>query len=199
MAEDSAEAEKALNRAWELDPTNAQIAVTMIWVETGQGKGRDQMEMWFKRAMKDNPNDYDACSAKLNYIEPKWYGSTDDMLEFGRECVQNTNWGGAVPLILVDAHYSIYNQYIDPSDRTNYWKDPQVWEDISSAYERYLKNYPDDASRLAYYAGYAYHGDHWNKLNELLPKVSPDYYYLFGGTNEFNKIVQTAKTNVSSR
>jgi len=192
-------AEKALNRAWELNPTDARTAVAMIRVETGLGTERDQMEIWFNRAMENDPDDYDACSAKLNYLEPKWFGSVEDMLEFGRECAQSTNWGGTVPLILVDAHYEIYNQFIDPSEQTNYWKEPDVWADISSAYEQYLQSYPRDTYHIAYYARYAYFAEQWDKLNELLPKVGPDNYYIFGGKDQFDEIVQITKEHVSQQ
>lgn len=192
-------AEKALNRAWELDPKDARIAVQMISVELGQGQGRDRMELWFNRAMKNDPNDYDACAAKLNYIQPKWYGSVDDMLEFGRQCVQNTNWGGTVPLVLVDAHYDIANEHTNETDQMNYYQQPDVWSDISSAYEQYFQNNPNNDGYVAYYARYAYYAKQWKKLNELLPKVKPDYYYLFGGGDKFNQIVQDTKANVPQR
>jgi hypothetical protein len=190
-------ADKALNRAWELDPKDARIAVAMIGVELGQGKGRDRMDMWFNRAMKDDPNDYDACAAKLNYIQPRWYGSFNDMVDFGRECAQNTNWGGTVPLVLVDAHDDIANEYTNEADQNAYWKQPYVWADISSAYEQYFQNNFDDDGRMAYYARYAYYAEQWKKLDELLPKVKPEYYYLFGGADKFNQIVQSTKANVS--
>lgn len=186
-------AAEALDRAWKINPADARIAVEMMNVELGQGQGRDRMELWFQRAMQDDPNDNDACDAKLNYIQPKWYGTTRDMLDFGRECVTNSNWGGAVPLVLVDAHWEIYNQYIDPGERTNYWKEPEVWNDISSAYEQYLLSYPNDSGRIAYYARYAYYAEQWKKLNELLPKVTPDNYYLFDGKEQFDEVVQLAR------
>jgi len=189
-------ADKALNRAWELDPKDARIAVQMIGVELGQGQGRDRMELWFNRAMKDDPNDYDACSAKLNYILPKWYGSIDDMLAFGRECVTNTAWGGSVPLVLVDAHYDIASEYTNITDQMNYYRQPEVWSDISSAYEQYFQSNPDNDGYIAYYARYAYYAKQWKKLDELLPKVKPEYYYLFGGTDGFAQVVELTKKNM---
>ena len=86
-----------------------------------------------------DPTDYNACSAKLYYPEPKWYGSTQDMLEFGRECVTNHAWGGNVPLILVDAHRSIQRQYVDKLEQTNYWKQPEVWTDIKASFDRFFE------------------------------------------------------------
>ena len=197
FSNDLAVADSALNRAWKLNPNDARIARHMITVELGQGRGRDRMELWFNRAMDLDPNYYDACSQKLYYLEPKWYGSVEDMLDFGRECVQNTNWGGRVPLILVDAHYNICNEFTDESERTNYWKQPDVWADIKSAYERFFQLHPDDTSSIPYYAWYAYHTENWDKLNELIPKLGPANYAFFGGKDEFDKMVQTAKENSS--
>jgi tetratricopeptide (TPR) repeat protein len=68
-------AEKALEKAWSIDPTIDTIPLRMMTVELGQGKGRERMELWFKRVMQLNPNCYQACSHKLYYLEPKWYGT----------------------------------------------------------------------------------------------------------------------------
>jgi len=119
-----AEAEKALAKAWELNPRDARTARAMITVELGQGKGRDRMEMWFKRATDLNPNYYDAFHAKLYYLEPKWFGSPEDMLAFGRECVASKKWGGRVPLILRDAH-EVLAKLEKKDQRADYWKRPQ--------------------------------------------------------------------------
>lgn len=189
-------AEAALNHAWKLNPHDARIPLKMLSVELGQGEGRDRMETWFERAMRINPNNYQACGAKLFYLEPKWYGSVDDMLEFGRECVQSTNWGGGVPLILVDAHYTICNEFTEESERTNYWKQPDVWNDVKSAYERFFQLNPNDTSVMPNYAWYAYHAEDWEKLNELIPKLGPANYAFFGGKDEFDKMVQLTQEHI---
>jgi hypothetical protein len=59
-------AEKALEKAWTLNPKNEQIALKMMTVELGQGKGRQRMEVWFDRAMKLNTNSYAACNARAS-------------------------------------------------------------------------------------------------------------------------------------
>jgi hypothetical protein len=190
-------AEKALKRAWELNPTDARIAVEMMGVGQDADEGRDHMELWFNRAMEDDPDDYDACKAKLDYLGPNWAGSTEDMLKFGRECVQNTNWGGSVALTLIDAHYDIWSYFVDSSEQTNYYTQQYVWADIDSAYQRYFQEYPDDPWHMAYYAWYAYKAEQWNKFNELAPKVDPNYYSFFGGKDKFDGIVQLAKEKAS--
>jgi hypothetical protein len=93
----------------------------------------------------------------------------------------------------VDAHHRIYNVFINPSERTNYWQRPDVWADVSSAYERYLRDNPNDSQQTAYYANYADDAQQWDKLEQLIPKVRPEYYYLFGGAAEFERVAQAAK------
>jgi hypothetical protein len=186
-------ADEALGHAWQLNPKDPRIAVMMIWVELGQGQGRDRMEMWFQRAMELDPNDYDACSVKCLYLEPKWHGSIEEMLTFGRSCVANKQWGGRVPLVLVDAHWDIPRYYLTGSEKTNYWKQPQVWPDIESAYERFFEANTDVASYYHNYALYAYKCEQWDKLNELISKLGPVNYDFFGGKTEFDKMVRLAK------
>ena len=186
-------AEESLNHAWKLNPEDPRIAVKMMWVELGQGEGRDRMELWFSRAMELDPNDYDACSAKCLYLEPKWYGSIKEMLSFGRECVQNKKWGGRVPLILVDTHWDIPLYYLDGLEKINYWTQPQVWPDIKAAYDRFFELNPDATGYYHNYALYAYRAEQWDKLNELIPKLGPVNYSFFGGKEEFDKMVLLAK------
>ncbi len=196
--EDLAIADKVLTKAWQLNPGDVRIPVQMLSVELGQGEGRERMELWFKRAMALDANSYDACLKKLTYLEPKWYGSTEDMLNFGRECVQNTDWGGRVPLILSVAHDRIYYQYIDKSERANYWKQPEVWPDIQSAFDRFFELNPDAIGWYHNYAWYAYHAEQWKKLNALIPKLGPVNYKYFGGEDEFNKMLRLAKDHSGS-
>ena len=193
-----ATAQEALEHAWELYPKDPEIAHQMMTVMLGQGGGRDRMELWFNRAMMLDPDDYEACSKKLYYLEPKWYGSREAMLDFGRECVQNTNWTGNVPLVLVDAHWNYCRGYIEQAEQTNYWKQPDVWPDIKSAYERYFELYPHATGTYEYYAWYAYHAEQWTTLNELIPKLGPETYYRFGGKDQFDKMVQLTKEHAGS-
>jgi hypothetical protein len=170
----------------------------MIWVELGQGQGRKRMELWFNRAMDLDPNNYDACSAKCLYLEPKWYGSIGEMLAFGRECVENKKWGGRVPLVLVDAHWDIPLYYLAGEEKTNYWTRPQVWPDIKAAYERFFELHPEAIGYYHNYALYAYKCEQWNKLNELIPKLGAVNYDFFGGRVEFGKMVRLAKEHAGN-
>ncbi len=85
--------------------------------------------------------------------------------------------------------------YLDESERADYWKRPEVWPDIQAAFENFFQLNPDATSWYHNYAWYAYRCEQWDKLNELLPKLGPVNYAYFGGEAEFNRMVQLAKAH----
>jgi hypothetical protein len=193
FAERLAVAEQALTNAWRLNKKDPRIAVQMMKVELGQGQGRDRMELWFNRAMALDSNDYDACNAKLWYLEPKWYGSVADMLDFGRECASNKKWGGHIPLILRDAHVEIQKQFVSASEKADYWKRPEVWLDLKNAFDRFFELNPNEIGWYHDYVWYANEAGQWSDLNQLIPKLGPLNYDFFGGKEKFEKMVALAR------
>jgi len=195
-----AQAEKALDQAWANDPDDAQIPTVMISICTGQQKTRPEMEKWFQRAMQLDPNNYQACRAKLHYLLPQWYGSPEDMLAFGRQCAANTNWGGEVPLVLVDAHSDL-SRTLPAESRAEYWKQPEVWTDIKTAYERFAQTEPD-ATRFRYpYAAYAVRCGQLDDFNEQIKiirqndgSVNESY---FGGKEAFQNLLDEANPHAT--
>jgi hypothetical protein len=189
-------AAEALEKAWKLNSTDARVPTEMIEVIVGQQKSRDTMELWFNRAMKLNTNNYDACRFKQRYLMPIWYGSEEEMLKFGRACVNSTEWGGHVPLNLVDAHDWIAKR---PEHRNSkqYWKNPEVWADVKRAYEKFFKLNPDHTGWRHNYARHAYWCEQWNDFNRQLPLLGPINYEFFGSKAEFEKMVTEAKRRSS--
>jgi hypothetical protein len=194
-------AEAALNQAWSLDPHSAQIPVLMISVALGQQKPRSEMELWFQRAMKLEPDNYPACRAKLHYLLPQWYGSRDEMITFGHECVAATNWTGHVPLTLVDAHSEFSRNLPDAETRAAYWQLPDVWPDIQASYEKFAQ-VNTEATRFRYpYAAYAFRCGQWQAFNEQVRLIRQNdgevRYSYFGGKEAFDKMLETAKPSAA--
>jgi hypothetical protein len=194
MNENLAVAEQALERAWEINPNEVKIPIRMIGVELGQGKGRDRMELWFQRGMKIDTNSIEVCKSKLYYLEPKWYGSESILITFGRECIESKEWGGRVPLTMLDVHEAIAN-YRKTDERTNYWKQTSVWLDVRDAFERFFELNPDARGWYHNYAWYAARAERWDKVQELLPKFGRTNYSYFGGKEKFDEIVRMAASN----
>ena len=197
FSKDLTVAETAAKKAWSLDSTDTRIPTLMIQIDEGLQRDRQEMELWFSRAMQTDPNNFDACNHKLHYLYPQWYGSREEMVAFGRECVANTNWGGHVPLILTDAHREYWLYIQDAEEKRNYWKNPDVWPDIQASFDRFFELNPEATSYYHNYAWYAYQAEQWDKLNELIPKLGPVNYDYFGGKDEFDKMIGLAKEHAS--
>jgi hypothetical protein len=185
------DADAALDKAWKLDSRDPKIATEMLRVELGQGKGRDRMELWFGRAMALDTNFYEACFRKLYYLEPKWHGSAEDMLAFARECVASKTWGGNIPLITLDAHTSLA-KYDSDAAGTNYWKQPIVWRDIQSAFEKFFSLNPNAIGWRHDYAKYAYQCEQWDVFKKQIKFFQGTNYYYFGGRENFDRMVSNA-------
>jgi hypothetical protein len=179
-------------KAWTLNPKNTVIPTLMIKLAEGMQKPRAEMEQWFSKAMELEPNNYDACQCKLHYLYPQWYGSAEEMIQFGRECVASDVWTGTVPLILVEAHDQIA-AYLDAKEQKAYWKRPDVWKDIASAYDRFFEKNPDGIGWHHNYVWYAYKCEQWDTLNQQLKLLGDVNYAYFGGEEQFDKIVAAAK------
>jgi tetratricopeptide (TPR) repeat protein len=164
-----AKADAILEPAYEKYPNEGEIARTMIDVELGQGQGKDRMEMWFQRAIKTNPDDYDACKAKEWYLQPRWYGSLDDILSFGKECLDGNNWSAKLPMILTTSLAEASQQ--DPSiyDR------PDVWALVEKTYRSYFDHYPKNTFYRTAFAEHAFDSGHMDIAKEQLTILGDDW------------------------
>jgi tetratricopeptide (TPR) repeat protein len=155
-------AEAALTKAYELDPSNPAAAVEMLAVVMGQNKARDVMEQWFQRAITADPDSLAACQAKLLYLEPKWHGSAEEMLAFGRQCLATRNWRGGIANMLIIAHMQLASY---ASNKEAYWHDPKVWDDISAVAARCVELHPENTYHRSVYAYWAWKCGRWDIAN----------------------------------
>lgn len=148
-------AREALEQSWKLQPDNPRTATLMIIVEKGIGDGdREAMETWFRRAMEADMNNREACGAKLDWLDPKWHGSPDDLLAFGRACRDTGNWQTGITLYLSDAHHRVA-ALLPPLERRKYMHSPEVWDDIRGVYEQFLHKSRDPGAIHCTYAVFA--------------------------------------------
>lgn len=191
FAENLENARSALEHAWALDQTDVIVPVKMITVCMGLSLPRETMEVWFDRAMAIDPNCYAAVSGKEYYLEPKWLGSRDELIAFGRECVASEKWGGNVPLILQVIHHSLQKYENAPEDK--YFSRAEVWRDVSRSYERFFELNPTDVGWRHNYALDAYRAQHYDVFLQQLPKFTTGTnYQFFGGKRKYDEMVRTA-------
>ncbi|MFL5340094.1 MAG: hypothetical protein ACJ8F7_08075 [Gemmataceae bacterium] len=148
-------ARQSLQNAWAGNPRDGKIAARMMWVVIGLDLGRAEMEMWFERAMKADPDNRKACLNMMEYLEPKWHGSLEEMMAFGRACAATKNWRSGIPLLLADAHRRA-SYYEDKDKRVKYFKSSVIYGEISKLYSECLKQRPADSRAQTECAMYCY-------------------------------------------
>ena len=145
LEESIAKAKAAAEEAWALQPVS-DTAECLIEIDKASGGDRATMERWFERAMKADGDNRGACWSKLDWLDRKWHGSMEDMLAFARDCRNTGNFRAGITLLLADAHWRIACE--PDQDQLKYLRTPEVWADIKSVYDEYLKHHPvDDIAR----------------------------------------------------
>lgn len=167
------EAYKYLAKAYELNPLDAITSTSILRVAIGLSFDFDEMEEWFQRAIKSDPNEYKAYSNKLKYLMPKWHGSYEQMFAFARDSAKKAPPGTLIPIILAEAHWEMHWR----DDTGLYFKDnSDSWSEVKEVYERILRYFPgadyhrNKFALAAYYANdfttarylFASIGDKWN-------------------------------------
>jgi hypothetical protein len=130
------EAEGEVKKAIAIDPASPAIAPLMLAIQLGICC-EDQSDAWFRYGLAVDPGNLSLWFDRLHHLEPRWNGSAEEMLEFGREALATKQWAARVPFVLIFAHFTLAN-YDD-----SYYKNASVCRDVHTVYEPYLKMYPD--------------------------------------------------------
>jgi hypothetical protein len=153
----AAELEKAdavLEAAYAKHPEESEISVLMVTVELGQGNGRDRMEQWFQRAIQANPQNGEAYAAKFWYLQPRWYGSEDDLVSFGQQ-------GLAMPNPPPGALNAFAVAIAEAADQDpGIYQRPEVWDPVEKNYRKYLALYPQSIILRTSFAKHAADSGH---------------------------------------
>jgi len=169
MADRLEQANEVLTTAYEKNPDDYLSATEMLAVELGQGNGRAAMEKWFECAMKGHPDNYSACLSKVWYLQPRWYGSGEAVLQFGLECVKTGNWRAKLPLILPSG-------LSDVADGDNgLYRNEELWKLVKPVFEEFLKRYPESIGVRTNYANWAARGGHLDELAAQLAALGPNW------------------------
>ncbi|SIN84083.1 hypothetical protein SAMN05444166_1214 [Singulisphaera sp. GP187] len=155
-------AQEAYQDAWKLQPTSGEVARRLLEIDKSVSGDRATMELWFERAMKLNGDDRTTCWSKLDWLDPKWHGSAEDMLAFGRACRDTKNSRTGITLLVADAHWRIASK-LGGENQPKYLAVPAVWADIQSVYHEYLKHHPVDDVARSKFATFCYLSGHFRE------------------------------------
>lgn len=190
-------AQTILEKAWAIDPSDPNIAIEMMNVELGQGLGRERLETWFRRAMDADPDSCRAAHGKMLYLEPKWYGTEEELMEFAHQCVATGNWKSRIPFVLISAHSDLAGASRQSND---YWKQPEVWNEVEKFYMAAFAHNPDSPYDRSYYALIAYRAEKWKLADELFSVLGdkPDLIALKCSMANYDQMRKYAATKAQT-
>ena len=189
-------AESSFRDAWKMDNTDPETARWMIEICVSLSYPRQEMETWFQRAMAADPGYFPACRTKLRYLEPKWGGSPEAMIAFGREYLTNTAYKGDVTTTLVEAYKILAGYYHDePAKLAQFYAWPQLWQDVSEFYAEVARRDPDATWYHNNLAWYAWRCGKWDALAQEVAKIQKPNYSYFGGEVGYQKMLDALKAH----
>ena len=151
MQERLDDARRSIERAWTLRPGDALTACCGLDTTIGGSGDRAEMEEWFRRAMTADGDCWRACQSKLYWLEPKWYGSPEEVIAFGRQCGATNNSIAGLTTFEPEA-YLLADSGPDNPPGGDFWRSPEVWNRSRSIFDEYLKTRPYDYIQLTRYA-----------------------------------------------
>jgi len=174
------QARTALIRAGELEPGYPESFTCLIAVAMGGvAEGVENERYWFERAQAEQFDWHPEYRRMLWALRPRWGGSHEKMLAFGREALASERFDTGVPKVLIEAVEAVIADQ-DDEDYQRLWRDPAVQADLET-YFAGVKRSPNRATvrnkDLSLEAVLAYRGHRFQHALDLIKQLGDRFYY----------------------
>ena len=178
-------AESILVPAIEKYPNDPYLPTVMLIIILGEEADRNTMEYYFKKAITADPHYYRAYLQKLIYLEPRWYGTPKDVLDYGEECIKTGDWEHKVPYIMALGIYDLTT-----TDLEKVFQNEQLWKITEYVYKEYLKRYPNSIQMRTEYFRDAVYGHKWNEAKEQYKVLGSNWDRAVLPANEYIRLLR---------
>jgi len=134
-----------LERACELAPAQPEPARSLMTVHLGSA-GIDEMRAAFDHAISGHFDYFPAYRTLRQGLMPRWFGSEEALLAFGRACLATERFETGVPLQMLRAVQVVAE---DRDDEHAYYRQDLPWEELETMFAGYLTK--GDPARRSYY------------------------------------------------
>ncbi len=177
-------AEAEMARAVAMGSQDPAIPKVMSSVAQGLHHDRGELDEWFEVGRRLEPGDYWWYTRKLDWLQARWYGSDEELLDFARGLRKEGNWGVRAPMALLDAHDMLAK---GPPKQNDYFMQQAVCDEIASLYDDFLQRYPDAGYDRSMYAMRLANCGRWTEADRQFQLLTPDRVRVgvFGGRANF--------------
>lgn len=134
----------------------------------GGDKADREMTAWFEVARKLDPGSLDPYDRRLTSLLPRWGGTDEAVLAFGRAAFARKEWGSRAPFILVAAHDGVFR---GPPAKLGYFERKEVCADVKSVYDAFLAQHPDADVDRSRYVRYLVECKSWREADAQLKRL----------------------------
>ena len=166
-----------LEKALEMEPTCWDASRELIVVATGMSLPREYAEARLQEAVAHCPTDYMARDNMAWSLQPRWGGSIEELLEFGRRCARTELYRAGIPGILVEAHFRVCADLsrTNEADLWNeYFSKDEVWNEVGPVLQRLAEENPQDYRDMTYYLAIAFYRGNKQLARQLLAHMDND-------------------------
>jgi hypothetical protein len=147
--------EEHFRKAYQLEPSQPFAAAGMVWASLVAAENpREKLREWFEKAIGAQFDFPMAYGIFANGISPRWYGSDQDLLNFGYQCLETKRFDTDVPnqyiRTVVNLGYST-----TPENHYTYFVDPDVYTNCKRTFEGYLAAEVQKDAKPYYHSQYA--------------------------------------------
>lgn len=177
-------AHRLLEAAHREFPNDARIPASLIQVELGQGTGKYRMNLLYEDAIRADPSNFSARCHKIYYLQPRWYGSPREVLEFGLECAATGDWENHLPLLLP------YGLDLVAELQPEVYKNKEVWSGVCQIYREYLRRYPNSVSTRTRLFAWAVNCEDWDMASVQRDILKGNWDRRIFGNSAFSKLLE---------
>ncbi|MFO0870359.1 MAG: hypothetical protein U0935_15640 [Pirellulales bacterium] len=109
-------ARREFERALQINPEGWSAHSQFLTVGMGLGIDRATYEQHFAAAIRLQPGNLAPYRSKYTYLEPKWHGSPEELLEFGQQCLETQRWREGIAPLFLDAVEQVSRLARDPAE-----------------------------------------------------------------------------------
>ena len=130
-----------LKAADELNPNDAEICARTIRVYMGLGVEKEVVQTFFDAAVQEEPNHLMAHLMMINYLNPKWRGSLEEMYDFANSRYSETNNSLLVTLLLfaITEEWNYYNMTDHNENADSFFKNEELKSTVKEMYADYTE------------------------------------------------------------
>jgi hypothetical protein len=111
----------------------------IIGLDASDAASRAMLE-WFEVGRKLDPGSIDPYDRRLTSLLPRWGGTDESVLAFGRAAFARKEWGSRAPFLLIAAHDWIHR---GPPPKLGYFERKEVCGDVKMVYDAFLAQHPE--------------------------------------------------------